>query len=114
MATIDTRAAATNVTSDQSDAAVLTAVLPREAASAWWNGRPTASGDYRRDIAAFGKSWQQASGLLAALPKKPARNPAQAGAAALIQRTDRADRDVFLMTHAETLYRALTKDFTQF
>jgi (3,5-dihydroxyphenyl)acetyl-CoA 1,2-dioxygenase len=113
MATIDTRAA-TNVTSDQSDAALLTAVLPREAASAWWNERPKASGDYRRDVAAFGKIWQQANALLAALPKKPARNSAQAGAAALIQRTDRADRDVFLTAHTETLYRALTKDFTQF
>jgi len=113
MATIDTRAA-TNVTSDQSDAALLTAVLPREAASAWWNERPKASGDYRRDVAAFGKIWQQANALLAALPKKPARNAKQAGAAALIQRTDRADRDVFLTAHTETLYRALTKDFTQF
>ena len=113
MATIDTRAA-TNVTSDQSDAALLTAVLPREAASAWWNERPKASGDYRRDVAAFGKIWQRASALLAALPKKPARNAKQAGAAALIQRTDRGDRDVFLTAHTETLYRALTKDFTSF
>jgi thioesterase DpgC len=74
----------------------------------------TASGDYRRDIGVFGKSWQQASALLGALPKKPARNAAQARAAALIQRTDRADRDTFLTAHTETLYRALSKDFTAF
>src|SRR5262249_51259567 len=109
MATIDTRAAAPNVTTDQNDAALLASVLPGEAASAWWIERPKASGDYRRDIGAFGKSWQQASTLLAALPKKPARNATQAHAAALIQRTDRANRDAFLTAHTETLYGALTK-----
>ena len=113
MATIDTRAAST-AASDQSDAALLTSLLPGEAASAWWNERPAASGDYRRDVAAFGKNWQQGSALLAVLPKKPVRNAAQARAAALIQRTDRTARDAFLKAHAETLYRALTKDLTAF
>jgi thioesterase DpgC len=102
------------LTPDESDAALLASVLPGDAASAWWNARPKASGDYRRDIATFGKSWQQGSALLAALPKKPARNPAQARAAAVILRTDRAARDAFLTAHRETLYRALTKDFTGF
>jgi thioesterase DpgC len=115
MATIDTRAApGTNAISDEADAALLGSLLPGEAASAWWNDRPKASGDYRRDIAAFGKSWQQGSALFAVLPKKPARNAAQARAAALVQRTDRAARDAFLQAHTETLYRALTKDFTGF
>jgi thioesterase DpgC len=98
----------------EADASLLGAVLPGDAVSPWWNGRPKASGDYRRDIAAFGKSWQQGNALLATLPKKPARNAAQARAAALIQRTDRAARDLFLKAHTETLYRALTKDFTAF
>jgi (3,5-dihydroxyphenyl)acetyl-CoA 1,2-dioxygenase len=114
MATIDTRAAPATTLSDETDADLLSAVLPAEAASAWWNDRPKASGDYRRDIAAFGRSWQQGNALLAALPKKPARNTAQARAAALLQRTDRAARDAFLKAHTETLYRALTKDFTAF
>jgi (3,5-dihydroxyphenyl)acetyl-CoA 1,2-dioxygenase len=113
MAVIDTRAGSA-AASDQTDAALLSAQLPGEAASAWWSERPTASGDYRRDIIAFGKSWQQGSALLSALPKKPVRNAAQARAAALIQSTDRAARDVFLKAHTETLYRALTKDFTAF
>ncbi|MBV8755296.1 MAG: enoyl-CoA hydratase/isomerase family protein, partial [Hyphomicrobiales bacterium] len=64
--------------------------------------------------ATFGKSWQQGSALLSTLPKKPARNAAQARAAALIQRTDRTARDAFLTAHTETLYRALTKDFNAF
>jgi enoyl-CoA hydratase/carnithine racemase len=102
------------VTPNESDAALLASLLLGDAASAWWNERPKASGDYRRDIATFGKSWQQGSALLAALPKKPARNAAQARAAALIQRTDRAARDAFLTAHTDTLYRALTKDFTAF
>ena len=101
----DTRAAA----SDQTDAALLSAVLPGEA-SAWLSQRPTAGGDYRRDIATFGKSWQQASALLGALPKKPARNAAQAQAASLIQRTDREACDVFLKAHAETLLRKSADD----
>jgi len=107
----DTRTA--NIPANESEA-LLASVLPGEASAAWWNGRPQASGDYRRDIAAFGKSWQQGGALLAALPKKPARSAAQARAAALIQQTDRATRDAFLAAHAQTLYRALTKDFTAF
>src|SRR5262249_31376628 len=98
----------------ENDVALLASVLPSETVSMWRTNRPTASGDYRRDVAAFPQIWQQGFGLLAALPKKPARNQAQARAAVLIQNTDRASRDVFLATHAETLYRALTKDFTAF
>jgi (3,5-dihydroxyphenyl)acetyl-CoA 1,2-dioxygenase len=113
MATIARPASAPN-SADESDAAVLASVLPGEAASTWWNDRPTASGDYRRDSATFGKSWQRGSALLAALPKKPARSATQERAAALIQRTDRAARDAFLTAHTDTLYRALTKDFTAF
>ena len=111
----DTRAAPVlNVNEDEPDCAVLGAVLPSDAAAAWWNERPKASGDYRRDIASFGKKWQQGNALLGSLPRKPARNAAQARAAAFLQRTDRAARDVFLTAHTETLYRALTKDFTAF
>jgi thioesterase DpgC len=110
----NTRAAPATNPADESDAALSNTVLPGENASAWWNARPKASGDYRQDVAAFGKSWQQGGALLAALPKKPARSAAQERAAALIQRTDRAARDAFLTAHTDTLYRALTKDFTAF
>lgn len=110
----DTRAVAGTAADAGDDAALLNSLLPGEAVSAWRNDRPKASGDYRRDIAGFAKTWQQGAALLAALPKKPARNPAQARAAALIQQADRASRDVFLAAHRETLYRALTKDFTTF
>lgn len=112
----DTRAApAPSLASDEADAgAILASVLPGEAAAAWWKERPKATGDYRRDIAAFAKIWQQGAELLDALPKKPARSAAQARAAALIQSTDRVARDAFLAAHAQTLYRALTKDFTAF
>jgi (3,5-dihydroxyphenyl)acetyl-CoA 1,2-dioxygenase len=112
---LDTRAPAASLVAGDAEAdAVVTAVLPGEAAAAWWSDRPQATGDYRRDVAAFAKTWRQGADLLAALPKKPARSAAQARAAALIQSTDRAARDAFLAAHAETLYRALTKDFTAF
>src|ERR1051326_3414055 len=94
MATNPRAPSAATITTDESDAGLLAAVLPGEAASAWWNERPQASGEYRRDIAAFGTSWQQGGALLAALPKKPARTAAH--------------------EHAETLYRALAKHFTAF
>jgi enoyl-CoA hydratase/carnithine racemase len=112
----DARAeSASHSASEDSEAAsLLASVLPGAATTPWWRERPKAGGDYRRDIAAFSQTWQQGSALIAALPKKPARNAAQARAAALIQRTDRAARDAFLAAHAETLYRALTKDFTAF
>jgi thioesterase DpgC len=113
---LDTRAApASDIAIDDADAgAVLAFVLPGEAAAAWSKERPQATGDYRRDVAAFAKTWRQGRELLAALPKKPARSAAHARAAALIQGADRAARDVFLAAHAETLYRAVTKDFTAF
>src|SRR5262249_3342822 len=98
----------------ENDAALLASVLPNETVSMWRTNRPKASGDYRRDVAAFAQTWQPSAGLLTALPKKPARNQAQARAAVLIQNTDRASRDVFLAAHAETLYRALTNGFTTF
>jgi thioesterase DpgC len=104
----------TTIGAGENDAALLASVLPSEAVSAWRTSRPMASGDYRRDVAAFAQTWQQGAGLLAALPKKPARNQAQARAAAIIQNTDRASRDVFLAAHAETLYRALTNGLTAF
>jgi thioesterase DpgC len=114
---LDARAAPANenLIADSAEiGAILAAVLPREAASAWRNDRPKATGDYRRDAAAFAKTWRQGAELLAALPAKPSRSAAQARAAALIQETDRTARDAFLAAHAATLYRALTKDFTAF
>ncbi|HXW23464.1 MAG TPA: enoyl-CoA hydratase/isomerase family protein [Xanthobacteraceae bacterium] len=110
----DTRPApAADLAADDADPAALLALLP-PAAAAWWNDRPQASGDYRRDVAAFGKTWRQGAELLAALPQKPGRTGAQARAAALIRKTDRAARDAFLAVHAESVYRALTNNLTAF
>jgi thioesterase DpgC len=112
---LDTRAPAADLTADDTEAgAIIAAVLPGEAASAWWNDRPKATGDYRRDAAAFAKTWRRGADLLAALPNKPSRSAAQARAAALIQSTDRTARDAFLAAHAAMLYRALTRDFSTF
>jgi thioesterase DpgC len=120
--TLDTRAAAPAATNDippaaddaDTGAVLAAAGLPAEASSAWWSNRPKATGDYRRDGAAFAKTWRQGADLLAALPKKPSRDAAEARAATLILQTDRAARDAFLAAHAEALYRALTKGFASF
>jgi thioesterase DpgC len=111
---LDTRAPAVDLAADTEAGTIVAAVLPGEAASVWWSERPKATGDYRRDVAAFARTWRQGADLLAALPGKPSRSAGEARAAALIQDTDRAARDAFLAVHAQTLYRALTKDFTRF
>ncbi|HYS48926.1 MAG TPA: enoyl-CoA hydratase/isomerase family protein [Xanthobacteraceae bacterium] len=95
-------------------AALAAAGLSGEASAAWLANRPAASGDYRTDVAAFGRTWRLGLDLLAALPNKPSRNAAQASAAALIHRMDRAARDAFLIAHVEALYRALTKNLAAF
>ena len=49
-----------------------------------------------------------------ALPEKPKRNPEQARAAETILTAGRESREAFLGRHAEAVYRALTKNLTNF
>jgi enoyl-CoA hydratase/carnithine racemase len=98
----------------ESGAVLAAAGLPGEALSAWRTNRPRTTRDFQRDAAAFAKTWRQGADLLAALPKKPKRNAAEARAAALILQADRAARDAFLAVHVQTLYGALTNDFSSF
>lgn len=88
--------------------------LPADAAIAWLESRPRITGDYQRDTAAFSRMWRRGADLLGRLPPKPARDIKEAAAAQVVAGMDRAARDSFLAAYAETIYRALTKDYTAF
>jgi thioesterase DpgC len=88
--------------------------LPRETAAAWLGHDGVVSGELARDADAFTRQWRAGIDLVAALPGKPQRSPAQAAAAALILDRERRSRERFLAAHAGTLYRRLTDDLTKF
>ncbi len=88
--------------------------LASEAVAAWRASQSSVSSDYARDAAAFSRAWQLGAALHGLLPTKPKRTAAEAMAAALIVRTDRAARDRFLAAHVETIYRRLTRGQTVF
>jgi (3,5-dihydroxyphenyl)acetyl-CoA 1,2-dioxygenase len=100
---------------DSSRADVLSqAGLPRDAVTAWRASGGAVGGDYARDGETFSRQWRLGAELLAKLPRKPARSPAQAAAAAAILQRDRAAREKFLEAHAATVYRRLTSDLAKF
>src|ERR1700733_1839318 len=100
---------------DSSRADVLSqAGLPRDAVTAWRASGGAVGGDYARDGETFSRQWRLGAELLAKLPRKPARSPAQAAAAVAILQRDRAAREKFLEAHAVTVYRRLTGDLTKF
>jgi (3,5-dihydroxyphenyl)acetyl-CoA 1,2-dioxygenase len=88
--------------------------LPHDGIAAWRAGDDAVTGDYRCDAENFSRQWRIGGELLAKLSGKPTRSAAQVSAAAAILQRDRAAREKFLRTHAETLYRRLTHDFTKF
>ncbi len=90
------------------------ASLPREAVAHWLDDDATLSGDFAADAEKFSQRWNKGAELLAGLPAKPKRSPAQGAAAAAIMERDRAARTTFLDAHVAAIYRRLTADFTKF
>ena len=76
--------------------------------------RPRVTGGLKRDTAAGSKFWRGGANLLAKLPKKPKRTPEQQLAADIILYNCRRVREDFLTGHAETVYRKLTKNLSNF
>jgi thioesterase DpgC len=60
------------------------------------------------------KFWRRGTELLAKLPVKPKRTPEQQVAADVILSDCRRAREEFLTRHAETVYRKLTKNLSEF
>jgi thioesterase DpgC len=88
--------------------------LAVSAVADWLASEAYLSGDYGLDAAASSHFWLGGIDLLARLPAKPKRSPAEAGAADAILSTTRAARDGFLALHVEALYRTLTRDYRSF
>ena len=86
--------------------------IATDAVASWSATRPEIAGEFQRDADAHSKFWRNGTDLLAALPEKAKRNPAEARAAETILRTGRESREAFLGRHAEAVYRALTRDMT--
>ena len=99
------------------------AVVPAELKSAgldegtltdWAAATPKRTSDFHVDRPRYMRFWQLSRDLLARLPKKPARNPAEAKAAQSILAAAREQREHFLAAHAEQLYEELTHQRSRF
>lgn len=101
---------------DQSDPKVYlgNAGLPAKAAVAWIKSSPRFGKNLTRDVSAGTKFWRGGAALLAKLPKKAMRNPAQKLAAEMILLQSRRSREDFLTQHADAVYRKLTKNLAEF
>jgi thioesterase DpgC len=75
---------------------------------------PELTGAYDRDAAAFSRWWLAGKDHLRTLPGRPARSAAEAATAEAIGTAGRALRERFLGAHAKRVYRALTRDCTEF
>jgi thioesterase DpgC len=80
----------------------------------WTTAAPERAGDFHVDEPHYVRFWQLSRDLLARLPKKPARNAAEASAAAAILAGAREQREHFLAAHCETLYDRLTRERSKF
>lgn len=85
-----------------------------DAVASWAGTRPQVSGEFQRDADTHSAFWRKGYDLLAALPEKRQRTADQARAADAILRAGRESREAFLGRHVSAVYRALTKDLTQF
>jgi thioesterase DpgC len=88
--------------------------LSEAAVGAWLAARPRSIGDYDADYRRYQDFWRHSNALLAALPKKPSRNAAEAEAARTLLTLARESREVFLSAHAETVYDTLTHACSRF
>jgi thioesterase DpgC len=89
--------------------------LPSKPAVAWTRLGPwRVTGNFKRDVTAGTKIWRGGADLLAKLPKKLQRTTEQQVAADFILSACRRARENFLKRHAETVYRKLTKNLSNF
>jgi enoyl-CoA hydratase/carnithine racemase len=81
---------------------------------AWLTCEPDAADDFAADRQRYAAFWRTCDALTARLPKKPDRTPVQASAVDAIRRRARDARERFLRKHVETVYAAVTQDFSRF
>ncbi len=97
-----------DVPSDATIEALVAAGLDAEAVGDWIAAEPTRTADLATDRHRYSAFWDRSTELLAALPAKPKRNAAEAGAAETILATGRESRERFLSVHAAAVYDELT------
>ena len=88
--------------------------LPQKDVDEWLAGEPRRASDLVADRERFSAFWHDAARLIEILPRKPARNPAQAQAAQAIHQHTREARERFLRAHAAAVYSAVTHRMTRF
>jgi (3,5-dihydroxyphenyl)acetyl-CoA 1,2-dioxygenase len=88
--------------------------LGQSAVVEWQAAVQRASADYDGDCHRFSQFWDRSNDLIRLLPQKPKRSDAEAAAAATIFAVARDHRERFLMSHAVTLYDALTRSRARF
>ena len=88
--------------------------LPAAEVAAWRAAEPSGTEDFTADRERFGTFWRLSEQLIARLPAKPARGPAEAEATAAIHRAARASRDRFMERHVEAVYATVTGGFSRF
>jgi (3,5-dihydroxyphenyl)acetyl-CoA 1,2-dioxygenase len=75
---------------------------------------PRDSADYHGDRRRYAQFWKIADELLARLPRKPDRSPAEAATAQSILAAAREHRERFLRAHVDMVYDELTRQRTRF
>jgi thioesterase DpgC len=95
-------------------AGLKSAGLDERAVAQWIAAAPKRTGDYYVDRPRYTRFWQLCGDLIGRLPRKPARSPAEAGAAQSILTAARDQREHFLAAHCEVLYDELTRQRTRF
>jgi (3,5-dihydroxyphenyl)acetyl-CoA 1,2-dioxygenase len=91
-----------------------TGALPQKDVDEWLAGEPRRASDLVGDRERFSAFWHDAARLIERLPRKPARDPAQAQAAQAIHQRTRDARELFLRAHAAAVYSAVTHRMTRF
>jgi thioesterase DpgC len=98
----------TLVTDTTSKAILEQAGLAEGPSGAWLAALPELRKDFAADSRACSAYWELGAKLRKRLPKRTARNPDEAAAAALILRKERDLREQFLGLHVDELYGKLT------
>jgi len=95
-------------------AGLTAAGFDEQAIATWIAAAPKRTGDFYVDRPRYERFWQLSRDLVARLPRKPARSPAEASAASSILAAAREQREHFLGTHCEPLYDELTRQRSRF
>ena len=88
--------------------------LPGEDAKAWLRASPGRTTNFAADCNAFSNYWQKSARLLERLPQPAQRSAAEQAAAAILQEGARGARVLFLRSHGDAVYDALTDQRSRF